>query len=198
MRYGSWDRQNFLSFWAIFYPFYPPNNPENQNFETIKEASWDVIILHMCTNNHDHMMYAPWDMECNRHHFLSLWVIFCPFTPLLTPKIKIWKKCKQIWRYCPFKHMMYGSWEKIHDGHFFVILDHFLPFDPPNNPKNQNFEKMKKMPGDIIILHLCSINDNHMMLGSWDMELNRQNCLSFWAIFCPFTPLTTEKSIFWK
>ena len=26
---------------------------------------------------------------------------------------------------------------------FFVILGHFLPFYP-NNPKNQNFEKMKK------------------------------------------------------
>ena len=37
----------------------------------------------------------------------------------------------------------------------FVILGHFLPFYPTNNPKNQNFEKMKKNPGDIIILHLC-------------------------------------------
>ena len=27
---------------------------------------------------------------------------------------------------------------------FFVILDHFLPFYFHNNPKNQNFEKMKK------------------------------------------------------
>ena len=36
----------------------------------------------------------------------------------------------------------------------------------PNNPKNLNFEKMKKTPGDIIILHRCSINDNHMMYGS--------------------------------
>ena len=27
---------------------------------------------------------------------------------------------------------------------FFVILGHFWPFDPPNNPKNQDFESMKK------------------------------------------------------
>ena len=27
---------------------------------------------------------------------------------------------------------------------FFVILGHFLPFYPPNNPKNQNFGKIKK------------------------------------------------------
>ena len=36
----------------------------------------------------------------------------------------------------------------------------------PNNSKNQNFEKMKKTPGDIIILHKCTINNNHMMYGS--------------------------------
>ena len=34
---------------------------------------------------------------------------------------------------------------------FFVILDYFLHFYPPNNPKNQNFEKLKKTPGDITI-----------------------------------------------
>ena len=27
---------------------------------------------------------------------------------------------------------------------FFVIFGHFLPFYPTNNPKTQNFEKMKK------------------------------------------------------
>ena len=39
---------------------------------------------------------------------------------------------------------------------------------PPNNSENQNFEKMKKKetPGDIKILHLCTINDNNMMYGS--------------------------------
>ena len=49
------------------------------------------------------------------------------------------------------------------------------PLPPPNNPENQNFEKMKKTPGDIIILHKCTINDNHMIYGSWDMKSTRQN-----------------------
>ena len=75
----------------------------------------------------------------------------------------------------------------------FVILDHFLPFHLPNNPKNQNFEKMKKLPGDIINLHKCNINDNHMMYGSWDTERDGHNFLSFWTISYPFTPLTTRK-----
>ena len=52
---------------------------------------------------------------------------------------------------------------------------------------------MKKQPGDIIILHMCTINDNHIMYGSWDMESDEQNFLSFWTIFCPFNPLTTQK-----
>ena len=37
---------------------------------------------------------------------------------------------------------------------------------PPMDPENQNFEKMKKTPGDIIILQICTINDNHMIYGS--------------------------------
>ena len=53
---------------------------------------------------------------------------------------------------------------------FFVILGHFLPFNPLMDPENQNFEKMKKKqkqtPKDIILLQMCTINDNHMMHGS--------------------------------
>ena len=49
-------------------------------------------------------------------------------------------------------------------GNFFLILDYFLPFHlpatRPNNPKNQNFENIKKSPGDIIILHMSAINKN--------------------------------------
>ena len=46
-------------------------------------------------------------------------------------------------------HMMYGSWDmKPNRQNIFVILD-ILPFYPTKNPKNQNFEKMKKTPGDI-------------------------------------------------
>ena len=46
------------------------------------------------------------------------------------------------------------------------------------DPENQNFEKMKKAPGDIIILHKSTINDNHMMYGSWDMKRDWQMFLS--------------------
>ena len=39
-------------------------------------------------------------------------------------------------------------------GEFFVILGHFLPFDPPSNLKIEHFEKLKKKSGDIIILQI--------------------------------------------
>ena len=74
-----------------------------------------------------------------------------------------------------------------------MIFCHFGPFFallPSNNPKTQNFEKLK---WHIIILHMCNINDNHMMYGSWDIEWDRQNILSFWTVFCPFTPLVARK-----
>ena len=76
----------------------------------------------------------------------------------------------------------------------FVILGYFLPFYLKNDPENQNFGKMKNWtPEGIIILHMRSINDNHMMYGSWDMERNRQ-CFVVWANFCPFYPTNNLKN----
>ena len=64
-------------------------------------------------------MYAYSDMEyLHRHNFLSFQAIFGFSAQLLTPTIKIWKKCK------------------------------------------------KKTPGHIILLHMCTINQDHMMYGS--------------------------------
>ena len=60
----------------------------------VQKTLGDIIILHICTINDNHMMYGSGDMERKRE--------------------------------------------------FFVILDHFLPFYPPNNPKNRNFEKLKE------------------------------------------------------
>ena len=35
-----------------------------------------------------------------------------------------------------------------------------------NDPEDQNFVTMKKKPGDIIILYMCMINEDHMIDGS--------------------------------
>ena len=76
---------------------------------------------------------------------------------------------------------------------FFVILGYFLLFHPHDNSENQKFGKLKTLSRDIVVLHMCTINDNHMMYGSWDMKCNRQKFLLFWTIFCPFTPMTSWK-----
>ena len=87
--------------------------------------------------------------------------------------------------------LIYGVWQK----EFFLSLGHFLHFYSPYNPKNHNFDKMKKTTTrDIIILYMCTINENHMMYVSWDMKHDRQTFLLFRAIFCPFTLLTTPKN----
>ena len=52
---------------------------------------------------------------------------------------------------------------------------------------------MKKASEDIIILHRCTINENHMMYGSCNMERDGQNFLSFWTIFFTVTSLRTPK-----
>ena len=63
-------------------------------------------------------MYAYSDMECLcRHNFWPFQAIFCFFAQLLTPTIKIWKKCKKTTGYIIIlhmciigqDHMMYGS-----------------------------------------------------------------------------------------
>ena len=92
-------------------------------------------------------------------------------------------------------HTMYGSWDMRCDRqNYFVILDQLLSFYPSNNPKNQNFQEMKKTPEDIFILKKYIKNYDHILHCSWDKACDRCNFhFSFWAIFCPFTPLTSQK-----
>ena len=160
-----------------------PNKPENQNFEQMKKASGDVNKK------------QSWCMLTQIWHATD--IIFCRFRPFLALLLNYWpqklnfekKNVKNTRRYYPFTHVYhksrsYGVWflrYKVQRTEFFVILVHFLNFDPPNNPKNQNFEKNKKNPEDNIILCFCIINDNHMMYGSWDIEHDR--------IFSHFGPL---------
>ena len=165
---------------------------KNQNFE--KKRKPGVIILPLCTTNDNHMMlYGSLDISCNGQGYLGS--IFCPFDPPLKIwKIKIlikWKK--NSWRYYHLYHKCinenhdvwfprYGVWQT----EFFLTLDHFLPFYSPNNPKNHNFDKVKKTTREIIILYKCTINENYMMYIFWDMKHDRPFC-SFWP-FCALLP----------
>ena len=90
-------------------------------------------------------------------------------------KSKFWKNKKTALRNYHFTHvyhkwksydtwfLRYGVWQTIfcHFGPFFALL-------PPNNPKNQNFDNMKKTHGDIIILHVCTINEKNWRSQNFD------------------------------
>ena len=54
---------------------------------------------------------------------------------------------------------------------------------------------MKKIPGEIFILHKCTINDNHLIYGSWDINCNRH---IFFCHLGPFLALTAQKMKFQK
>ena len=124
-------------------------------------------------------------------HFGSFFPLL---SPLKTKKIKILKKWKKsleilssytcvtiIWYMVPkISNTMDRTF--CHFGPFFALL-------PPSQPQKMKIlKKWKKAPADIIILHMCTINDNHMIYDFWDMKCDRQNFLSFWNVFSPYSP----------
>ena len=56
--------------------------------------------------------------------------------------------------------MVVEIWSMTHNICHFGTF--FCPFTP-RQAENQNFQIIKKEPGDIIILQMCTINDNHEM-----------------------------------
>ena len=75
----------------------------------------------------------------------------------------------------------------------------FVPPHPPNSMKNENFTKMKKRHGDIIILHKYTKSHDHMVHCSWDMACDRCNfyfsfCFGLFFAVLPPPPLTCSKN----
>ena len=142
--------------------------------------------------------YMVPDKRSMTDNFLSFWAIFCCFTQLTNWKITILKnfeKHLEILSFCTSapKIICYtvpGIWHMtkgifiFHFGLFFALL-------PPNSPKNQNQKKKKrkKTLGDIIILHMCTKNYNHMTYNSWDMmhdgQMNGQAEIVTYSGECP-------------
>ena len=139
-------------------------------------------------------------------------IIFChsePFFALLPSyrprKPKFWKneKKKKNWRYYHFTNvyhkwqsyyvwlLRYGAWWPTE---FFVILDHFLHFNPhPNNPtKNQNFEKLEKNAW--INYHFTHVYHKWQSYDVWFLRYWVQ-WIEFFILdqLLAFYPLTTQK-----
>ena len=123
-------------FELFFCPFNPPNSPKNNNFKKLKTPPGYIIILHMCTKNHDHMLYCSWDMV---HDWCNCYFSFWAFFALLPP-----------------------------------------PPLPLTAPKMKISLKIKKNPRDIIILHKCTRNHDHMLYCFWDLECDWYKATLSW------------------
>ena len=75
---------------------------------------------------------------------------------------------------------------------FFVILGLFCPFTLPPSLM------IPKICLEILSFYtyMWKINEDHMIHNSWNIRCDRQNFLSFWAIFCPFSPDNLENQNF--
>ena len=86
------------------------------------------------------------------------------------------------------------SWDMALDTcNYFSCWAISCPFTSLTAQKMKMSKKMKKTAGNVIILCKCTNTHDHRLYSSWDMACDGCNCSSFWAIFCPFTPLTAWK-----
>ena len=78
----------------------------------MKKIAAGIIILHMGTKNHNHMMYGSWDTEQHRQKFLSFLAIFRPFTSpqmILNTKILKNKQTKKYDTGIPDERIFFGK-----------------------------------------------------------------------------------------
>ena len=125
----------------------------------------------------------------------------CPFTPQQHIKLKFRKNLKNggditiLHMYTiNVNHVMHGSWDMKHEVQDFLSFwAIFYPFTHLTTHKMEILKKWKKTPEDTIILHMCTINDIHMMYGSWDMAHDKQLNVIL-GHFLPFYPTKTLKN----
>ena len=149
---------------------------------------------------HKWRSYDVWFLryKARRTEFFVILGHFLHFDPPNNPKkFKFWKKSLEILSfYICVSQMTSGDICFLRSGVWDSLLSFWAIFCPHNlmtTPKIKIWKNWKKKPGDIILLHMCTINQDQMMDGSWDIRREGQSFLSFWGIFCHLTLLTTRK-----
>ena len=146
-----------------FLPFYQVKNPKNQNLKNEKicwryhhftrvpriKTIWSAIPGMWSETVRIFCHFGPFFVLLPQHPLPPPNPL--PPLPLMIPKIHIlkqnWKKCLEILSFYIYMciinedHMIYHSWNI--RCYRQVILGHFLPFQPSDNPENQNF-RIKK------------------------------------------------------
>ena len=112
------------------------------------------------------------------------------------------KMRKNTWRLCTKSdnHYDVGFSDMECDRQNFLSFWTFCPLIPLSTPGESKFSiNEKNARRYILILHKCTINENHKMYGSWDMECNRQNFISgHFLSFYPFSNLRNQNLKKWK
>ena len=83
-------------------------NEKMKKWKKYLEVSGDVIILHICTKNHNHIMYGSWDIRHDRQSFFVILGYFLLFYPNRL-KNQFIKNEKNTWRYHLFT-LIYHKW----------------------------------------------------------------------------------------
>ena len=140
---SSWDRrhdkQSFLSFWVIFCPLTFLTTREIRILKKWKKCL-KILSFYTC---------IP-----------QMMIIWCMVPEIWSATDRIFSHFVQKWNLYDVCFLRCGAQKT----YFFLILDHFLPFYSLTTQKIK--KKMKKMLVDIIILHKCTINDNHIIYDS--------------------------------
>ena len=71
----------------------------------------------------------------------------------------------------------------------FVILGPFTFPSPLMIPKIKILKKKKCLEILSFYAYMCTINEDHMIYGYWNIRCNRQKFLSFWVFFLSFQVL---------
>ena len=157
----------------------------------------EIIILHLRIKNLDDMIYSFWDIECDRLKLVSTGHFLLFYTSRKTQKKKeFWRSEKNCWRYHHFTHevqfLRFGVRKSIWRCHhftcvyqksrsynvcflsivFFSFWAIFHPFTPLMTLKIKIWKKYKKCL-NILSFDTCTINEDHMMYGSWDLSCVR-------------------------
>ena len=192
------DRPYFIG------PFWPRPRLQQNNFSIYHVASFfKKIDKNTCRyhyQNLDDMICSSWDIERNILKFFAL------LSPLKSCKNQNFEKSKNLleisfytcvpkititWCIVP---EIRSETDRIvcHFGPFFVLLPSPLPLMIPKIKilKKFNEKNAWRYYSFTDKWYMCTMNEDHMIYSSWNIRCDRQNFLSFWAIFCPLSPLT--------
>ena len=142
LRYGVRLTEVFVIF-GHFLPFYPPNDPENQNFEKNDKNAWRYYPF---THAYHKWRYDAWLLKYKLGD-----KIFCHIEPFfaLSPPWQPENKKKNTWRYYHFTHVhhkwqSYDKWFLRYGASQTELFFIFCPFTPLTTEKIKTFEKWRK------------------------------------------------------